>query len=53
MKIQAVQQMTNSEVRMTKQIRMAIDELLCIQPFRHSEFVIVSSFWFRHSGLAL
>src|SRR5262245_45333121 len=41
--------MTNDEVRMTKQIRMTNDEPIRRAHVRHSEFVIDSSFWFRHS----
>jgi len=41
--------MTNGEIRMTKQFRMTNDEAL--SPFRHSDFVIDSSFVIRHSTL--
>lgn len=42
--------MTNVEIQMTKEGRNFNDEKRCAGCFRHSSFVIHSTFEFRHSS---
>jgi len=42
-----MEEMTNDEIRMTMEVRIPNDETDCVIPA--SSFVMLSSFWFRHS----